>query len=249
MQEHFVANVNYKEHPIAENLQQLKLSFPIKPIEILDGIILGTGTPILIAGPCVIEEENLILNIALRLKEETRRWNIPLIFKASFDKANRTSLNSFRGPGLKEGLRILKMVKDTLNIPVTTDVHLPDQVPEVAEVVDIIQIPAFLCRQTDLVVRSAQTGKAVNIKKGQFLSPEEALPLVEKVRSQGNQKVFITERGTTFGYHRLVVDFVGIVQMRSLGIPVVLDITHSIQQPGSLGNRSGGDWRFAPYLG
>lgn len=220
----------------------------VVPIEITEGITVGGDLPLLIAGPCVIESVELTLRIAETLKKATERWGIPFVFKASFDKANRTSLHSYRGPGLEEGLRILRKVKQELEVVITTDIHLPQQAGPVSEVADIIQIPAFLCRQTDLLISAALTGKTVNIKKGQFLSPEEVRPLVEKIKACNNPRVLITERGTSFGYQRLVVDFTGIVYMRSLGIPVILDITHSVQKPGAQGDRSGGDWRYAPYL-
>lgn len=227
---------------------RFEVQTPVVPIEITEGITVGGDLPLLIAGPCVIEGEELTLRIAETLKKATEQWGIPFVFKASFDKANRTSLHSYRGPGLEEGLRILRRVKQELEVAITTDIHLPQQAGPVSEVADIIQIPAFLCRQTDLLVSAALTGKTVNIKKGQFLSPEEVRPLVEKIKAHNNPRVLITERGTSFGYQRLVVDFTGIVYMRSLGIPVILDITHSVQKPGAQGDRSGGDWRYAPYL-
>lgn len=200
-----------------------------------------------IAGPCVIEGEEWTVKICKMLKDIFKRYEIKFIFKASFDKANRTSISSFRGPGLKRGLEILKAVKETCGVPVTTDIHTPDQAEPVAEVVDLIQIPAFLSRQTDLILSASMTGKPVNIKKGQFLSPNEAIKAVEKAWSTGNTKVMLTERGTFFGYHDLVVDFRNILRISKEGIPVVLDTTHILQKPG-LGESSGGEREFFHHL-
>lgn len=196
-----------------------------------------------ISGPCVIENENLTFEIAGRLKQLFSKYKVKFIFKASFDKANRTSLSSFRGPGLKKGLEILKEVKERYGVPVTTDIHTPAQAEAVAEVVDLIQIPAFLARQTDMIVEAAMTGRAVNIKKGQFMSVNETVKAVEKAYSTGNFKVMVTERGTFFGYNDLVVDFRNIYSISRMGIPVVFDGTHSIQRPG-LGEVSGGNREF-----
>ncbi|HDN98039.1 MAG TPA: 3-deoxy-8-phosphooctulonate synthase [bacterium] len=208
----------------------------------------GNNGFFLIAGPCVIENEEITFEIAKELKKITSEEKIPFIFKASFDKANRTSIHSFRGPGLKEGLRILKEIKETLNIPVTTDVHCVYQIDKVSEVVDIIQIPAFLSRQTDLLISAGKTGKPVNVKKGQFLAPWDVKNVIEKIESTGNRNILLTERGTCFGYNRLVVDFCSLPIMRSFGYPVIFDATHSVQQPGAKGDSSGGNREFVPYL-
>jgi 2-dehydro-3-deoxyphosphooctonate aldolase (KDO 8-P synthase) len=202
----------------------------------------------LMAGPCVIESKQICLDIASRLLEIQGRTGIGIIFKASFDKANRSSISSFRGPGLEEGLNILKSVREKTGLPVMTDVHLPEQAEIVSKVVDCLQVPAFLCRQTDLLCACAETGKPVNVKKGQFLSPDEMKNVVEKIRQCGNEKIILTERGTFFGYNRLVNDMCGIVIMKKLGCPVVFDATHSTQQPGGLGNVSGGNRELAPVL-
>ncbi|RKY32616.1 MAG: 3-deoxy-8-phosphooctulonate synthase [Candidatus Omnitrophota bacterium] len=208
----------------------------------------GNNGFFLIAGPCVIENEEITFEIAKELKKITSEEKIPFIFKASFDKANRTSIHSFRGPGLKEGLRILKEIKESLNIPVTTDVHCVYQIDKVSEVVDIIQIPAFLSRQTDLLISAGKTGKPVNVKKGQFLAPWDVKNVIEKIESTGNRNILLTERGTCFGYNRLVVDFCSLPIMRSFGYPVIFDATHSVQQPGAKGDSSGGNREFVPYL-
>jgi len=220
----------------------------VEPVKVKD-ITIGTGCPIvLIAGPCVIEREKDCHLIAEYLKEVTARIGMPFIFKASYDKANRTSIRSFRGPGLKEGLRILKAIGEGLDIPVLTDVHCVTQVEAVASTVDVLQIPAFLCRQTDLVVAAAQTKRAINVKKGQFMSPAEMKKVVEKIESTGNDRILLTERGTTFGYNNLVVDMRSLVIMRRLGYPVVFDATHSVQLPGGAGEASSGQREFVPYL-
>ncbi len=200
-----------------------------------------------IAGPCVIESESLVMNVAERLKTFAERFGVEMIFKSSFDKANRTSLSSFRGPGIDEGLRILSRVKEEFGFSVTTDIHLPQQASIVGDVADIIQIPAFLCRQTDIVVAAAETGKAVNIKKGQFMAPWDMKYVIDKVLSTGNSNVMVTERGTCFGYNNLVVDFRGIVVMKGFGYPVVYDATHSMQLP-SRGGVSGGTPEYAKWL-
>lgn len=202
----------------------------------------------IIAGPCVIESADLCLTIARRLKEICENLSLAYIFKASFDKANRSSGSSFRGPGLDGGLRILDRIKREVGVPVLTDVHESAHVPVVAEVVDILQVPAFLARQTDLLIACARTKRAVNVKKGQFMSPAEMGLVVEKIRSEGNDRVLLTERGTFFGYNRLVNDFTGLAVMKSFGRPVVFDITHSTQQPAGLGNQSGGNPQFTPLL-
>ncbi|MCL4124816.1 UNVERIFIED_CONTAM: hypothetical protein GTU68_056284 [Idotea baltica] len=204
--------------------------------------------PFFILGPCVIENEKLIRTVAeelLNLKEE---FSLNLVFKASFDKANRTSVNSFRGVGFDEGIRLLELVKTEYNLAITTDIHEPYQAEAVSEVVDIIQIPAFLCRQTDLLLESAKTGKIVNIKKAQFLSAEDMRFPIEKVKSTGNSNILLTERGTMFGYNNLVVDFRNIALMKKLGVPVVMDCTHSVQMPGSLNGKTGGNREFVPNM-
>jgi len=206
------------------------------------------GGLFVIAGPCVIESRDLCLDVADRLVEVAAATGVPMLFKASFDKANRSSAGSFRGPGLVEGLKVLADVKDRSGLPTVTDVHLPEQASEVAKVVDCLQVPAFLCRQTDLLVACGETGRPVNIKKGQFVSPEEMSNAVDKVRATGNNQVFLTERGTFFGYQRLVNDMTAIPAMRALGCPVVFDATHSTQRPGGLGHASGGQRDLAPIL-
>ena len=202
----------------------------------------------LIAGPCVIESEEMVLSIAGQMKEITDRLEIPYTFKASFDKANRTSINSFRGPGIDEGLRILQKVKDTYGLPVCTDIHEAWQAEPVGKVADILQIPAFLCRQTDLLVAAAKTGKCVNIKKAQFLAPWDMKNCVEKVRQSGNNNVMLCERGTSFGYNTLVVDMTGLRVMKEFGVPVIFDATHSVQKPGGNGTSTGGNREFVEYL-
>jgi len=217
----------------------------------LDNVRIGSGDLFLIAGPCVIESEKHALFMAEVIKGITRALNIPFIFKASYDKANRTSIRSFRGPGLAEGLRILQKVKDEIHVPVLTDVHDVHDVAKVAEVADILQIPAFLCRQTDLVVAAAMTDRVVNIKKGQFVSPWDMKHVVEKCRTAGNDKVFLTERGSSFGYNNLVVDMRSLAIMRKFA-PVVFDATHSVQLPSASAETdhavSGGQPEFIPVL-
>lgn len=203
---------------------------------------------ILISGPCVIENREITFEIAKELKRITSELKIPFIFKASYDKANRTSIDSFRGLGIKCGLRILKEVKETFDILVMTDVHCINDIDEVAKVVDIIQIPAFLCRQTDLLIKAGMTGKIINIKKGQFLAPSEIEHIVKKIEITGNKQILITERGTTFGYNNLINDFRGIPIMKKFGHKVIFDATHSVQQPGLLKNKSGGQREFIPLL-
>jgi 2-dehydro-3-deoxyphosphooctonate aldolase (KDO 8-P synthase) len=196
----------------------------------------------------VIESEEATFRLARQLKAIAQRFGFPFIFKGSYDKANRTSIRSYRGPGLKEGLRILGAVKEKVGVPVISDVHEPAEVLPASEVLDVIQIPAFLCRQTDLIMAAARQGKPVNIKKGQFLSPFEIAPIIEKSRATKNRKVLITERGTTFGYNNLVVDMRSLVVMRNLGVPVIFDATHSVQLPGAQGQASGGEREFIPPL-
>ncbi|MBI4794885.1 MAG: 3-deoxy-8-phosphooctulonate synthase [Deltaproteobacteria bacterium] len=210
--------------------------------------VVGDGELVMIAGPCVIESAESTLEIARALKEIARELSLPLIFKASYDKANRTSVTSYRGPGLHAGLEILARVREEAGLPVISDVHQVSEVEPAAQILDVLQIPAFLCRQTDLVVAAAKTGKVVNIKKGQFLAPWDMGPVVEKARSAGNTKILLTERGASFGYNNLVVDFRSLPLMRSLGCPVVLDVTHSVQLPGGQGSCSGGQREFIPHL-
>src|SRR5580700_2668223 len=217
-----------------------------------DNVRIGSGTLFLIAGPCVIESEDHAIRMAEIIKGVTRSLNLPFIFKASYDKANRTSLKSYRGPGLKEGLRILKKVKDTVKVPVLTDVHETADVAKVAQVADVLQIPAFLCRQTDLIVAAALSERVVNIKKGQFVSPWDMKHAVEKCRTAGNDRVFLTERGSSFGYNNLVVDMRSLAIMRKFA-PVVFDATHSVQLPSASGGEdgaatSGGQPEFIPLL-
>jgi 2-dehydro-3-deoxyphosphooctonate aldolase (KDO 8-P synthase) len=196
-------------------------------------VAIGGGSPLaLIAGPCVIEGEAHARSIAVALAEITRRLNVPFIFKASFDKANRTSGKSFRGPGLAEGLRVLAAIKAGTGVAILTDIHEPAQAAAAADVADVLQIPAFLCRQTDLLVAAARTGRAINIKKGQFLAPDDVQHAVAKIIDAGNARVFVTERGTSFGYHNLVVDMRAFPMIREMGVPVVFDVTHSLQLPG-----------------
>ena len=210
---------------------------------------LGGGAPLLlVAGPCVIESEEHLLRTGEAIKAACDGEGVPLILKSSYDKANRSSDRSFRGPGLREGLRILQRVKEKLGVPVLSDVHEVDQVPAAAEVLDVVQIPAFLCRQTDLLVAAARTGKPVNVKKGQFLSPWDARNIVEKLRSAGSEQIVLTERGTSFGYNNLVVDFRSLPVMRGLGYPVLFDATHSLQLPGGAGHASSGQSEFIPHL-
>ncbi len=214
----------------------------------LNNFEIGGDKLTVLAGPCAIESEEVVFETAKKLKEITEKLNINYVFKASFDKANRSSIKSFRGIGIKEGIEVLKKVKHEFGLPIVTDVHTVEQVDMAKNVADIIQIPAFLCRQTDLVVKAGETGKIVNIKKGQFLAPEQAKPLIEKVKSTGNDKVLITERGTTFGYNNLVVDMRAIKIIQDLGYPVVFDATHSVQLPGVNNESTGGDRRFVPLL-
>jgi 2-dehydro-3-deoxyphosphooctonate aldolase (KDO 8-P synthase) len=215
----------------------------------LCGFEVGAQQPFfLIAGPCVVESEGLVLETAGRMKEITAALGIPYIFKASYDKANRSSAKSFRGPGIEAGLRILAEVKRQLNLPVLTDVHEDTPLAEVASVVDVLQTPAFLCRQTNFIVSASSQGRPVNVKKGQFLSPWEMRNVVEKARSTGNEQVLVCERGFTFGYNNLVVDMRSLAVMRETGAPVVFDATHSVQLPGGQGTSSGGQREFVPVL-
>jgi 2-dehydro-3-deoxyphosphooctonate aldolase (KDO 8-P synthase) len=222
----------------------------LSPVELAPGVVVGGGgdhaLPV-IAGPCVIESEDLAVEMAITLAGMAERLGLALIFKASFDKANRTSIGSFRGPGLAEGLRVLTIVKQETGLPVLTDVHATDQCEPAAAVCDVLQIPAFLCRQTDLVVAAASTGRALNVKKGQFMAPDDMRRVVEKARSAGNERVTVTERGASFGYHNLVVDMRSFAMLHDDGVPVIYDVTHSLQLPGG-GEQSGGARRFAEPL-
>ncbi len=223
-----------------------KVNFPkTEKIELPGGAIAGGDSPFfLIAGPCVIENEELLEITASHLYAIRKKYHIPVVFKSSFDKANRSSVHSYRGPGIEKGLAMLQAVKERYSFPILTDVHWPEEAAPAAEVADILQIPAFLSRQTDLIMAAAQTGNWVNIKKGQFMAPLDAIRAVEKVRETGNEKVMITERGYTFGYNNLVVDMRGIEQMRQAGIHVIFDATHSTQLPGG-GEQSGGQREMA----
>ena len=210
---------------------------------------IGGQNPLaLIAGPCVIESEKIAMEIAEKLKGITTDLHVPFIFKASYDKANRTSIKSFRGPGLNDGLKILQKIKTELDLPVLSDVHKEEEIDPAAEVLDILQIPAFLCRQTDLLVKAAQTGKPINVKKGQFLAPWDMKNVVVKLEESGNSNILLTERGATFGYNNLVVDMRSLVLMREHGYPVIFDATHSLQQPGGQGTTSGGQSEMVPDL-
>ena len=215
----------------------------------LGNIAIGSGQPlVLIAGPCVVENEKSALHHAKTIQKIGRRLKIPTIYKSSYDKANRSSAVSYRGLGLEKGLSILSVVKQETGLPLLTDVHSPEEAWRAARFVDILQIPAFLCRQTDLLVAAAKTGKIVNVKKGQFLAPWDMKNIVDKITSVGNRNILLTERGTSFGYNTLVSDFRSIPIMKELGYPVIFDATHSVQQPGGLGHRSGGEREFVPFL-
>ena len=216
----------------------------VKEVKITDKITVGNGKIFLIAGPCVIESENLVMEVAKKMKEITDKLGINYIFKASFDKANRSSISSFRGPGIDKGLEILARVKEKYGVALATDIHEPWQCEKAKEVIDLLQIPAFLCRQTDLLVAAAETGKAVNIKKGQFLAPWDMKNVVNKFCEVGNENIMLCERGATFGYNNLVVDMRGLLEMRKFGFPVVFDATHSVQIPGGKGDSTGGNREY-----
>lgn len=225
------------------------ISFMIKVKRIkLRDFEIGGDKLTIFAGPCVIETQDILKKTAEKLKEITQKLDINLVFKSSYDKANRSSLNSFRGPGIKKGLEMLAQIKNDFDVPIVTDIHAPEEASVAAEVADILQIPAFLCRQTDLLAAAAKTGKIVNIKKGQFLAPEQMKSLVKKIEDSGNSKIILTDRGVSFGYNNLVSDFRAIPIMQELGYPVVFDATHSVQLPGAMGECSGGDRRFVPVL-
>ncbi len=210
---------------------------------------IGNDLPfVLFAGPCVIEGEDFSIKVATELRDIAARVGVPFVFKSSFDKANRTSVDGFRGPGLKEGLRILQRVKDEVGVPIITDVHTPEQAEPVAAVADILQTPAFLCRQTDFITEVAKAGKPVNVKKGQFLAPWDMPHVLEKAKSTGNRDIMLCDRGTSFGYNNLVSDFRSLIVMAETGAPVVFDATHSVQQPGGLGGATGGNREYVPSL-
>ena len=220
-----------------------------KEISVGEKIKIGGAHPLfLLGGPCVLESQEHAVSLAKEISGVCNSLGIPYVFKASFDKANRSSLDSYRGPGFSDGLQILDNIKNTLGIPVLSDVHETTQIEKAAQVLDIIQIPAFLCRQTDLLVEAARTGKPINIKKGPFLAPHDMKNIVEKVRRQGNDNIILTERGTTFGYNNLVFDVRSIPIMKGLGFPVVIDASHSVQKPGGQGVRSGGESEFIPQI-
>ena len=214
-----------------------------------NAVTVGSGKPLtLIAGPCVIESRDLVFEVAEAVNAVCKKLGVQYIFKASFDKANRTSASTFRGPGVTAGLAVLQEVKDKLGLPVLTDIHESSHVEQVAEVVDVLQIPAFLCRQTDLLMAAAATGKAINVKKGQFLSPQEMSQVAQKLRTAGVENLLLTERGNSFGYNTLVVDFRSLPQLQSFGCPVIFDATHSVQQPGGQGGTSGGQREYVAPL-
>lgn len=215
----------------------------------IEGFEIGPGNPlVLLAGPCVLEGYERSLYIGRRAKEIADRLGIPYVFKASFDKANRSSYKGFRGPGLKEGLKILQKIKDELQVPIISDIHTEEQVAPAAKVLDVMQIPAFLCRQTDLLYAAAKSGKVVNVKKGQFMAPKDMKNVVDKIKSAGNEKILLTERGASFGYNNLVVDMRSFPIMRSFGYPVIFDATHSVQLPGGAGTHSAGNSEYVEYL-
>ena len=220
----------------------------VRKIDVDRGVSFGTGALTFIAGPCVIESRKMALDLAQRLVDVASALGVAYIFKASFDKANRTSVDSYRGPGIDEGLDILAEVRSRFGVPVLTDVHEPWQCARVAQVCDVLQIPAFLARQTDLVVAAGETGAVINVKKGQFMAPEDMAQVIRKIESTGNRRIVLCERGASFGYRNLVADMRSLLIMRELGYPVVMDATHSVQRPGGLGTGSGGDGRFAPAL-
>ncbi len=220
----------------------------ITSFNLVDGMLIGGGArPVYLAGPCVVESRDFVVDVAGRVGDIAARHGVPVVFKASYDKANRSSESSYRGPGVDEGLEALAEVKRVTGLPVITDVHHPEQAAAAAQVVDMLQVPAFLCRQTDLLHACSATGLPVNVKKGQFLAPEDMANAVEKVRASGNDRVLLTERGSTFGYHNLVVDMRGLPIMRRFA-PVIFDCTHSLQLPGGLGHSTGGAKEFHPFL-
>jgi 2-dehydro-3-deoxyphosphooctonate aldolase (KDO 8-P synthase) len=221
----------------------------VNRVEIAPGLEVGPGCGLtLLGGPCAIEGEDFTVDMAVAIRDICARVGIGFVFKSSFDKANRTSIDSFRGPGMEKGLAVLRRVREEVGVPIVTDIHEPGQAAAVAEVAAILQIPAFLCRQTDLLVAAGSTGAVVNVKKGQFVSPAEMAHAVAKIESTGNRRILLTERGSTFGYNNLVVDFRALPQMAAHGYPVVFDATHSVQMPGALGASSGGQRQYVPHL-
>lgn len=220
----------------------------MKIVKVDKGVSFGKGSLTFIAGPCVIESREMALDLAKRLTALARKLKVDYIFKASFDKANRTSVDSFRGPGIDKGLEILAEIRAKYDVPVLTDIHEPWQCKVAAEVCDVLQIPAFLARQTDLVVAAGETGAVINVKKGQFMAPEDMAQVIRKIESTGNKRIVLCERGASFGYRNLVADMRSLLIMRELGYPVVMDATHSVQRPGGLGTGSGGDGKYAPAL-
>jgi 2-dehydro-3-deoxyphosphooctonate aldolase (KDO 8-P synthase) len=220
----------------------------MKKIAVDKGVFFGDGRLTFIAGPCVIESRAMAIDLAKRLTALSRELDVPYIFKASFDKANRTSVDSFRGPGIDKGLDILAEIRETFGVPVLTDVHEPWQCARVAAVCDVLQIPAFLARQTDLLIAAGETGAVINVKKGQFMAAEDMINVISKIESTGNKRIVLCERGASFGYRNLVADMRNLLIMRETGYPVVFDATHSVQRPGGLGTGSGGDGKYAPAL-
>ena len=220
----------------------------MRTVKVDKGVAFGDGRLTFIAGPCVIESRQMALDLAKRLSALARKLKVNYIFKASFDKANRTSVDSFRGPGLDKGLEILSEIRSKFDVPVLTDIHEPWQAKPVAEVCDVLQIPAFLARQTDLLVAAGETGAVVNVKKGQFMAPEDMAPVIRKIESTGNRRIVLCERGASFGYRNLVADMRSLLVMRELGCPVVMDATHAVQRPGGLGPGSGRAGKYAPAL-
>ena len=214
----------------------------------VDGVVFGADVMPVIAGPCVIESRDHSLKMAAALNEIFSRLAVPFVFKSSFDKANRTAGDSFRGPGIDEGLQILAEVKNEIDVPILTDIHTPDQAKPASEVADVLQIPAFLCRQTDLLVAAAETGKCINVKKGQFVAPGDVTAIIEKIENAGNSQILVTERGASFGYNNLVSDMRSIAIIKETGYPVVFDATHSVQRPSAQGDHSGGDREMIPLL-
>lgn len=220
----------------------------MRTVKVDKGVAFGDGKLTFIAGPCVIESRRMAMDLACRLTSLATKLGVGFVFKASFDKANRTSVDAFRGPGIETGLEILSEIRSRFGVPVLTDIHEPWQAKPVAEVCDVLQIPAFLARQTDLVIAAGETGAVVNVKKGQFMAPEDMREVIRKLESTGNHRIVLCERGSSFGYRNLVADMRSIAIMRELGYPVVMDATHAVQRPGGLGTGSGGDGRFAPLL-
>ncbi len=220
----------------------------MKKVNVDKGVAFGGGNLVFIAGPCVIESRAMAMDLAKRLTALAKKLDVAYVFKASFDKANRTSVDSYRGPGIEMGLEILSEIRQTFDVPVLTDIHEPWQCKMAAEVCDILQIPAFLARQTDLLVAAGETGAVINVKKGQFMAPEDMGQVVRKIESTGNKRIVLCERGASFGYRNLVADMRSLLIMRELGYPVVMDATHSVQRPGGLGTGSGGDGKYAPAL-